>query len=472
MNKKTLIGKNRRSTAFKVQFPTLPSIKFQPSVVLLKQKQKQHDILIIEYPATSFKNAQLLKTGVPVKFVWRQGSRKAEWLGYVSSVSTKSASQRDLPMKIYCIGTSFALKQTKSKTYKNKTVTEVAAAIAKENNLRFIGDVDKRRFSQLSISGHSQWEWLHEQASRIGYVAYVQGTNLIFRSMDKIIDEKTLDAPLFQFWSPYVPRTIHGLDRTLDSLQVMLGENIEGEYPNRAVKQTGGVDPVKGTSFSHKKSPSKSGKSVRQNVSATLFDEYTSDQVVNSKADSRYAASGAAELARFNIPAKATGQGDPRVHPYQMIEIQGSDKDIDGHWIVREVTHKLVYSGFYTLEMIIATDGRGKNTRKTRNATRTIRKANASSIPFKTAVDVEFLLTKNKGSFNSAANDPSINLEIELNRTGNPSFRGNSRETSSSKLTSKKPLLTDANNQGYSRTPTLWQTKVPSSKTPRKPNRF
>ena len=472
MNKKTLVGKVKRSTLFKVQFPTLPSIKSQPSTVFLKQKQKKHDILILDYPATSFKNARLLKTGVPVKFVWKQGSRKAEWLGYVSSVSTTSASQRMLPMKVYCIGASFVLKQAKSKTYKNKTITEVAATIAKENNLRFVGDIDTRRFNQLSISGHSQWEWLHEQASRIGYVAYVQGTNLVFRSIDKIIDGKTLDAPLFQFWGPYIPKSIEGMDRTLDSIQIMTGENIEGEYPNRAVKQTGGVDPVKGTSFSHKKSPSKSGKSVRQNVSATLFDEYTSDQVVNSKSDSRAAASGAAELARFNIPAKANGQGDPRVHPYQMVEIQGTDNNTDGHWIVREVTHKLVYSGLYTLEMVIATDGTGKNTRKTRNSTRTIRNANSSSIPFKTAIDVDFLLNKNKGSFNSAANDSSINLEIELNRTGNPSFRGSPKETSSSKLTSKKPLLTEVNNQGYSRTPTLWQTKVPSSKTPRKPNRF
>jgi phage protein D len=472
VNKKTIIGKSRRGTVFKVQFPTLPSIKTQPTVVLLKQKQKQHDILVIEYHATSFKNARLLKTGVPVKFVWRQGSRKSEWIGYVSSVSAKSASQRDLPMKVYCIGTSFVLKQTKSKTYRNKTVTEVAAAIAKENNLRFVGDIDKRRFSQLSISGHSQWEWLQEQASRIGYVAYVQGTNLIFRSMDKIIDEKTLDAPLFQVWSPYIPQTTQGLDRTLDSFEVMMGENIEGEYPNRAIKQTGGVDPVRGISFSHKKSPSKSGKSVRQNVSDTLFDEYTSDQVVNSKSDSRSAASGAAELARFNIPAKAAGQGDPRVHPYQMIEVQGVDVNTDGHWIVREVTHRLVYGGFYTLEMIVATDGIGKSTRKTKNSTRTIRNANNSSIPFKTAIDVNFLLNKNKGSFNPAANDSSINLEVELNRTGNPAFRGSSKETSSSKLSSKRPLLTGVNNQGYSRTPTLWQSKLPTSKSPRKPNKF
>lgn len=468
MNKEPIIGKSRRSTPFSVQFPTLPSIKAQPQTVMLKQKQKKHDVLIIEYPATSFKNAQVLKTGVPVKFVWRQGSRKAEWLGYVTSVSRKSSSQHLQPMKVYCIGASFVLKQTKTKTYKNKTVSQVAATISKENNFRFVGDRDKRRFNQLAISGHSQWEWLQEQASRIGYVAYAQGTNLVFKSIDKIIDEKSLDAPIFQLWSPYIPRMPQGLDRTLDSIEVLVGENNEGDYPTRAVKQTGGVDPVKGTAFTNKKSPSKSGKSVRVGVADTLFDEHNSDQVVNSKADSKAASSGAAELARFNIPAKVIGQGDPRVHPYQMVEIQGSGKETDGHWIVREATHKFLYGGYYTLEMIVATDGLGKNTRKTRNSTRSKRTDSFRPEGVKSAIDVEYLLTKNKRPFSSRGNDSSVNLAVELNRTGNPFSIGNSRETSSARLSSDKPLLNNVNNQGYLRTPTVWKTKAPTSRTTRK----
>jgi phage protein D len=450
VNKTKLAGKHRKGTAFRVQFPTLPSLKVQPSSVLLMQKQKHHDVLILEYTSTSKKVYRLLKTGVPIKFSWRQGSRKMEWLGYVNSSSTKSSVQKFAPMKIVCVGSSFVLKQRKTKTYVNKTITEVAAKIAKENNLRFLGEPDKRRFSQLTISGHSQWEWLHEQANRIGYAMYVQGTDLIFRRIDSILNEQSTNIPLFQMWSSYTPRTFTNLDRTLDSLEVISGENNEDGSPSRAVKQTGGVDPINGKSFTYKKSPSKSGKSIRAKVDDTLFDEFNSDQVVNTKNDSKYASSGAAELARFSTTAKAYGQGDPRIKPYQLIQVDNSGDATDGQWIVKEAIHKFGFNGTYNVEMKIATDGSGKNTRKTKDMSRN-------------TINVNHLLSKSKDSFGVNGNNTSINLAVELNTTGSSNFSSKSNETSSSRLITKKPLLTNVNTQGFLRTPAIWHTKTPSS---------
>ena len=435
------VGKHRRGTLYQVVFPTLPSLKVQPRIAMLKQKQQSHDILVLEYPSSSLKNSKVLKTGVPVKLTWKQGNRKTEWLGYVNSVSRLTSVEKSQPMKIYCVGSSFVLKQRKTKTYKNKTVTEVAKQIAKQNNLRFVGEPHSRRFNQLVISGHSQWKWLHEQASRIGYVMYTQGTDLVFRPIDKLLDEQTTNAPLFQLWDPAIPRSFTQLDRTLDSLELLVGENIEDEYGSRASKQTGGVDPVKGTSFTNKQSPSKIGKSLRTKVGDALFDEFNSEQVVHKKNDSRYASRGAAELARFNIPAKVFGQGDPRLRPYQLVQIEGSGSETDGHWLVREVTHKFGYGGYYNIEMIVSTDGTGKNVRKTPSSTST------------STINVDSIL----------ANKSSVNLGVELNRTGNWHSAGNPSETSTSKLVVKRPFLVNVNNQGYSRTPSIWQTKVPTA---------
>jgi phage protein D len=450
VSKKELVGKHRRGTFFRVQFPTIPSLKVQPRDVVLIQKQKHHDVLILNYNGTSKKSYKLLKTGVPVKFSWRQGARKMEWLGYVNSASKKSAVQKLAPMRIVCVGSSFVLKQRKTKTYINKTVTEVAAKIAKQNNLRFLGEPDTRRFSQLSISGHSQWEWLHEQANRIGYAMSVQGTNLVFRPIDRLLNEQVTNAPLFQLWDPFQPRSFVDLDRTLDSFEVISGENNEDGYPARAVKQTGGVDPVSGTSFTYKKSPSKSGKSIRVKVSDSLFDEFNSEQVVNSKSHSKYASEGAAQLARFNIVAKAYGQGDPRVSPYQVIRIEGSGEETDGQWIVREVTHKFGFGGHYNIEMKIATDGAGKDSRTIPNNSRG-------------KVNINTFLLKSRDTFGVNGNNSSVNLAVELNSTGGMSFSSKPRETFSSRLVTKKPLLTGVNDQGFLRTPAVWQTKTPSS---------
>ena len=441
MSRPAPIGKTRRGTRFNVVYPTLPTIKIQPGKVSLIQKQKQHDILVLDYIETSLKNAKLLKTGVPIKFTWKQGSRKNEWVGYVSSVSRKSGAQKARPMKIYCVGSSFVLKERKTKTYKDKTIPEVAARIAKQNNLKFVGDTDSRRFSQLVISGHTQWQWLHEQADKIGFAMYIQGTTLHFKSLDKLLDKSSSDAPIFQLWDPAVPISFGQLDRTLSFLEVMTGENVEDGSPSRAKKIVGGVNPITGKSFTSKKSPEDSGKAIRKNVSSALFDEFNSDQVANNKLDAKSASKGAAELARFNLPAKAYGQGDPRVRPYQLIYVEGSGEQTDGHWVVRDVTHTFDGAGNYSVEMSVSTDGTEQNR---------VNPKRKSTKSLGGTVNVAELMS-NASAFSVNSSELTINLAIELGTT------------IPSKLSVVSPILNQINNQGFNRTPSLWQTTSPSS---------
>lgn len=455
MSKNEPIGKFRRSTVYKVEYPTLPTLKVLPRTVTLTQKQKRHDVMVLDYFGTSLKNARLLKTGIPVKFSWKQGSRKMEWLGYVSSVSRKSGAQKSKPMKVYCVGSSFVLKQRKTKTYRNKTIPEVAAKIAKQNKLKFIGENHSRRFPQLTISGHTQWEWLHEQANRIGYAMYVQGTNLVFRPIDKLIDEFSSDAPMYQMWDPSVPRQGAQVDRTLDSITVMVGENIEGSGSDRSSKQVGGVNPVTSKSFTAKKSPTSTGSKVRKTTSATLFDDFNSEQVANTKLDAKEAAEGAAHLARFNLPAQATGQGDPRVHPYKVVYVEGTGEQTDGFWLVNESTHKFSYSGTYSIELSISIDGTEQNIKSPkRNGDR----------PAGGQINLKQLMAT-QSSFSLEDNSYTLNLGTVLGTRSVGAGQGTPSAGASrtSRLVMRTPLLTQVNNQGFSRTPTIWETTVPSN---------
>ena len=455
LNNEEVVSKPRRSTVYKIEYPTLPSIELQPREVVLTQKQKHHDVLVLDYFGTSLKNANLLKTGIPVKFSWKQGRRSMEWLGYVSSVSREIGTQKSKPMKVYCVGSSFVLKQRKTKTYKDKTIPEIAASIAKENNLKFIGENHSRRFSQLVISGHTQWEWLHEQANRIGYAMYVQGTNLVFRPIDKLMDETSSDAPVFQLWDSSIPKQSSHPDRTLDYLKVMVGENIEGYGTDRSSKQIGGVNPVTGESFTATRSPSQTGSGIREAISDTLFNDFNSDQVANSKIDAKNAAESSAHLARFNIPAKALGQGDPRVSPYKLIYVDGSGIQTDGFWLIKEVTHRLYFSGIYSVEMVILTDGTQKNRKNPK------RNPDKQVIGF---INVNQLLAT-QSSFSVEDNSYTVNLGVALGTSGvgvgNSSYASNASRTS--KLNLRSPLLTQVNNQGFSRTPSRWETTVPSN---------
>lgn len=462
MNNARPIGKYRRGTRFKVDYPTLPSIQVQPREITLTQKQKKHDVLVIEYQSTSLKNAKLLKTGVPIKFSWKQGSRKVEWLGYVSSVTRKGGAQKAKPMKVFCVGSSFVLKQRKTKTYKNRTIPEVAARIAKQNKLKFVGDTHSRRFPQLVISGQTQWKWLNEQAARIGFIVYVEGTTMYFRAIDKVIDKSSSNTPIFQLWDPTIPRSFNQLDRTLDSLEVMTGENIEDDSPSRTVKQVGGVNPVTGKSFTSKTSPKRTGKAIRKNVSSALFDEFNSEQVANTKGDAKDASKGAAELARFNLPAKAYGQGDPRVRPHQLIYVEGSGEQTDGHWVVRESTHKFVYGGSYSVEMLIATDGTEENAISSGVAGSN----RSSSKSIAGVINLNQLISSN-GAFSVNGDDLTINLAVEQGIGGTGSASITSGFSGTSRLAINSPILTQVNNQGFDRTPSIWQTTSPSSTSAR-----
>lgn len=466
-------GKVRRSTSIKAEFPTLPTFKIRPTTASLQQRQYFHDILTLEYSGIANISVETINTGVPVKFTWTQGNRQKIWYGYVAYVSRLSAAQSNKPIVVRCVGSSFVLKKRSQKVYKNKTIPEVAALIAKEHGLKFLGENHTRRFDQLSLSGQSQWEWLHKNAARIGYAMYVTDTSLVFKPIDTLLDEFLADVPVFQFWSEGIPRTYYQLDRTLDSFSVQKGEFIEDGSPTRVTKSVNGVDPVTGVPFGETFSPKDAGKPLRSKVSDVIFQGFNTDEVANSKLAAKLASRGSAELARFNLPAKVVGQGDPRVFPYRMIYIDGINREFNGHWLVREVTHMFRYGGDYAVTMQIATDGVKENTRSstqktttssssTSGRTRSVRSSTSSSRQLTRrgvgVIDVSRILKKDGAFTLSSSFTGGIDMSILVDTA--PKY-GRPKETTTLKIS--QPYLTNVNDQGFTRTPTTWRSTSPSS---------
>ena len=263
------------------------------------------------------------------------------------------------------------------------------------------------------------------------------------------------DAPFFQMWDPIIPRQDSRPDRTLDFISIMVGENIEGSRPDRTTKQVGGVDPITAEAFTAKRSPSETGSGVRASVSDTLFDDFNSEQVANSRLDAKNAAESSAHLARFNVFAKAMGQGDPRVHPYKLIYVEGSGSQTDGFWLVNEVTHKMSFGGLYSVEMVLSTDGTQSNNKTPkRNGDRRI-----------TGMINLNQIMATQSSFSVENNSYTVNLGVVLGTRGvgigeTSDFSDAAR---TSKLKVRSPLLAQVNNQGFKRTPSKWETTIPSN---------
>jgi hypothetical protein len=353
-------NKYRRGTKYEVTWPTLSEFTVQPRRIDLIQKQYFHDVVILEFSRTSWLWFDTIKTGIPVQFTWTQENLTRTWIGHVSSISKDENSARENVMRIHCVSATYPLKQRTTRVFRNTTIPNAVEAIVKEFGFKFVGTNHPRVFSQLNISGHSYWEWIQEQAKKIGYGLIIDGLNFIFKPLDELISLGFSSAPILSMGaSSTVPANQQYLDRTLDNIRVVNGEHVENVSELRMTKTVGGVDPVTSKSFISTTSPSDLGIKVRSAVGDVLFDDYKTDVVANGSSAVTFASEGAAQLARLSLPAIIKGQGDPRIRPFGPVLIQGTGLSTDGFWIVEEVTHMLHQVGDYTLKARIVTDGMG-----------------------------------------------------------------------------------------------------------------
>jgi phage protein D len=346
-----------------VDFPTLPSLTVQPRRVDLIEGQRLHDILKMEYSAESPLWFDTIRTGVPVKFSWQQDTLGRAFIGYVSNISKIDAPQRQTSMVITCVGATYPLKQRVTKVFKNITIPQAVQQIVEEFDFNFVTEPHPQVFDQLIIPGNSYWEWIQEQAKRIGYGVVVDRMNFIFKPLDRLIDMNFSNAPVLSIGDKTAPFNTQFLDRTLDYFKVINGDNVEDSYEYRAVKKVGGVDPITAAPFVADQSPEDVGRNLRSEVSDVLFDEYRTERVVNDRSDAATVAASAAQLARFNIPARVDCQGDPRIRPFSTVFINGTGSLTDGFWVVREAHHMFHKVGDYQMNLTVATDGLGESTR-------------------------------------------------------------------------------------------------------------
>ena len=414
-------GKYRRGTTFSLTFPTLPSITILPRRVEIHQKPYHHDVLIMEFSNSSPMWFSLMKTGVPLQFNWSQETFQNSWVGYVSYISKTVAGQISDVMEVHCVGSTFPLKERVSKVFVNMSVSTAVRNIATEFGFNFVGEDDGVVFDQLTIAGHSYWEWIQEQARRIGYGVLVDNMNFYFRPIDKLIDQSVSSVPILSTPGNQMGINNQILDRTLDKFKVMNGEYMEDPLTLRTYKTVSGVDPISSKVFTSTSSPKTVGDNLREDTSDVWFSEVRSDRVSNSYATTSALADGAAQLARLNMPALIQCQGDPRIKPFAPVLVKDTGPLTDGYWICREVKHMFAKIGDYQIEMKVAIDGTG---------------VGRNTVVRQGTTDVIGL----------------VNLSEALKGNGVPSV---ARKTSQVRLVTSQPIQKE-DGQGYARTPSRW----------------
>lgn len=364
-----LVQRYRRGTTLKYSFPTLGAaqggalLSRPPLRVEIHQKQYHHDVLVMEFGIESdnwFKN---IVTGLPIAVTFTNAFGSKTWVGKVSFVSKAVTSQRAQTMEVHCVSQSFVLKERANKVFKKKSIPDCVKEIALAHGFKFVGDSHPRVFDQISITGHSYWEWIQEQGKRIGYGVLIDDGIMYFRPLDKLIDQFSTDVPILQYHASNSVLGQRVPDRTLDYFKVFNGEYIESADSRKTIKNSSGVDPVTGKAYHSKKDPRNVGTNLRTGAPNISFNEYRSDQVGTSQADVDASAEGQAQFSRLNLPAKAKGQGDFRLKPFGLVYVDGTGDITDGYWVVKEVKHIWQRLGEYHSEMTLTTDGVGSNQR-------------------------------------------------------------------------------------------------------------
>lgn len=351
--------KPSKGTVTQVLFPTMPTLNRPAWEIQLTQKQGHHDLLKMTFKQTGKQWFEEIPTGLPVEFVWTQAGVRSSWFGYVSYVSKVVTSLREKTMEVMCVGTSFPLKERGVRVFTDVSIPDVVATIADEFNLEFVGDRSSRKFPQITIAGHSYWQWIQEQASRLGYAAYVDGVTLYFRSLDSIISKNSTSIPVLSIEDQSTLKGYRFEDRTLNYFKVLRGDYVESDKAQRTEKLTGGVDPVTMVPFVSSSSPQTIGKSLRESAGDVLFQEYRTDQVAMSVRDADIASEDYAQSSRFTLPAKARCLGDYRLRPFATVNVLGTGPSTDGFWIIEEAVHTFGQLGTYDVELVILSDGTG-----------------------------------------------------------------------------------------------------------------
>lgn len=413
-----------RGTRYKVTFPTMNNLHtVQPRKIELMQAKDKHDIVTMEYSQVSPMWFETMKSGLPVMFTWSYEQEEKHWIGYVQGVTKTVNPQRSNVMTITCWGSSFVLKNRVTRSFKNCTIPEAVKKIVTEHGFRFIGDVNPYHFEQLVIAGQSYWEWIQDQARLIGYGAYVDGMDFYFKKLDSLIDQSFSSASVLSTTNKAIPIAKTVEDRTLQRFSVLNSEHVESSRDLRAIKSVGGVDPYTDEMFVESISPDKSGTNVRSKVSGVFFNQHMPDRVANSRATAKGLAKGAAELARFNLPAKAQAQGNPKLRPYAAVYISGTGELTDGYWLITASNHTFTLQGDHEVDLDLVTDGIG-STKQT-----SFRKRDATAVGL-------------------------VNLVNALQNKGKVP---NSFALSSVRLKTVAPIINQGN-QGFKRSPTLWQS--------------
>lgn len=329
-----------------LRFPLSGSAPPKVQHVQVMQREFRHDMARVrvnrEQPA--FPD---YRSNTPVELTYGREGAVETFYGYVHHV--EPYVERNIEyLTVVCIGTGYPLKQRRQQMYRDVTITDVVRTVAARHKLDADIEPHTQQHSVIVQSGESDWELLVRLAKQIGYVVYINGTQIRFHTRTRDLKGARNEAPRFKYSPP--EQTDQGEVRRFAS---RIGETLP-MAGRRADRRAYGVDPRTATIIE-----------VRNNGELTdvlgvetadpYFDYYEQGLVIHSPGDGEAELDGITEDNRFHISATAEVKGDVRVRQAMPVYFDQLPEDYGGYWFVHGVTHT-IGNNEYMLDLELGRD--------------------------------------------------------------------------------------------------------------------
>lgn len=311
--------------------------------VELNMSENKHDMAVITY--SGFPGLAVTEyIGLPVAInLGNNETNVVTFVGYVAYVDIEANSRMGIvnesliqAARVVCFGSSYEMKQIKSKVYTEITLPKLVANLAKTYKMSYSVPNNNYTFKVVEQSGISDWEMLVETANSIGYYVMVSGTHI----------------HVYDTFSPY-------FRSTPPTLLLSLGESTR--------RQPGAIYEFKGTfgdvtpdgehanwslkSFDvlRKEIEVNSINSKKSGLGKVLTPRFTHEIAMNAVSQdalkqfvNKYTKQG------FPMNAEASVIGTASALPGRLALVSKYDSKFDGYWFISDVKHTVNNAHFVT----------------------------------------------------------------------------------------------------------------------------
>lgn len=326
-----------------------------PEEITITQAEFAHDLIEMRFWAGDVDSSDL-SSGSPISITWGRSTVKRTFTGYVNhatrmnnALANTSRTNRN-SVTITCVGASWPMKETGTRTWFNYTASRVVQEIAAQFHLDANIVYDSMVWPNLPMAGRSYWEFCCDLAKRIGYTFYCNGVQLVFKP------RTTNPAALVGTVVVYDYQNDPG---NMPVFTPVLGANSPGGGQLRT-RSIIGIDPKTNQYVYSTVSGNPSPATLGGASAAPVFGA-TEHDTIDTVSEAISKTTGAGLSNQLYITATAVAAGSPLLSQGTMVFVENANGGQNGLWFTQKVIHQMSAS-YYTSKLFLGRDSTGATT--------------------------------------------------------------------------------------------------------------